>query len=520
MLLEGLGNVNRVELCSEADFNACAKSLCGQPPSNAPQESQDQIERYNEAKFGSLAEVEKKIRYLIEEKRAANQAVFTKMKEDPNYAFQNWNGFQQDKKSFDTLSPDLDISYNAKTDTLTIRPKKSVKDPEYKKRLEVFAERAHTFLRAQPYDLFLKKLISQDDYYKMEERKFNYSFKNGALCTSQECRQDVLGKLTPALVKLASDFERVNNDRTTIDDLTTECLSNYIKMSIDQDDIDKFRELLPDVKKEFLRTGMADFSEHSRSAFKEYLDKKVSFKFDFEERGSPLTLLNTPSDRNIEQDLLQYLSRNDSAEYYEPFSGLKVCESFNEASMSDAFYAADLANKGGDHHAVPLEKDTVTLSLQTCRYHKAGEFVVAHELAHALSYALHKEGLSKSSLEAYRKTRECARGMSPEKAQPKYNLHPGDVLTTEEDMADIIAFKTTRGEKSLGTCVLLTSKNGDYYQTFGEPLSLDVPQGKTHSLSFVRLVREAIYKTEQLPKTCEPVVKEYRSAYKDNKLCI
>lgn len=520
MLLEGVSNVNRPELCTEADFNACAKSLCGDPSANVPKESESQIERYNADKFGAIAEVERKIRSLIEERRAKNQSVFTKMKEDPASTFQNWDGFQQDKKSFDTLSPDLDISYNARTDTLTVKPKRSIKDPEYRKRLEIFSERAHTYLRAQPYDLFLKKRISQDDYYKMEEKKFDYSFRNGALCSTPECRKDVLEKLTPTLAKLASDFESVNNNQQSINDLTTECLSNYIKMSIDQDDIDKFRKLLPGIREEFFKKGMADFSEHSRAAFKEYLDKKVDFRFDFEDRGSPLKLLNSPSDRNVEQELLRFLSRNDSVEGYLPFSGIKVCESFNDANMSDAFYVADLANNNGNHDSIPLENDTMTLSLKTCRYHKAGRFVVAHELGHALGYAFHKEGLSKESLEAYRKTRECASGMSPVKGTPRFNLHPGDVLTTEEDMADIIAFKTTRGEKELGTCVLLTSKDGDYYQTYGERLSLEVVENKTHSPSFVRLIREAIYKSERLPKTCEPVVKEYRHNYKDTKLCI
>lgn len=522
MLLEEVSGINRGELCSEADFNACAKSLCGEPSKSAPAESESQIERYNEAKFGTIAEVEKKIRSLIEERRASNQTVFTKMKEDPGYAFQNWDGFQQDKKSFDTLFPDLDISYNSKKDTLTVKPKKSVTDPEYRKRLEAFAERAHTFLRAQPYDLQAKKIISQDEYNMMEEKKFNYSFKNGGLCPTSECRQDVLKKLAPSLNRLAGEFENANNDRAAIDNLTTECLSNYIKMSIDQDDIDKFREVLPGVKEDFIKKGMADFSEHSRAAFKAYLDNELDVSLDFDDRGSPLKLLhNSSQDTDVEKDLLRYLSRNDSAEYFEPFSGIRVCESFNDASLSDAFAVADWAKNNRNPDIDPIKKDTVYFSLQTCRHHHgAGKFVAAHELAHALSYIFHKEGLSKSSLEAYRKTRACAGEMSPDESEPQHKLHPGDAITTEEDMADIIAFKTTRGEKNLGTCILLTAKNGDYYQTFGEPLTLEIPKQKTHSPSFVRLIREAIYKTEALPKSCEQVAKEYRHNFKDNKLCI
>lgn len=119
--------------------------------------------------------------------------------------------------------------------------------------------------------------------------------------------------------------------------------------------------------------------------------------------------------------------------------------------------------------------------------------------------------LSKESYIEYLKLRKCASSLY----QNQLNLrsyhysnqftHSEDHQRSEEDMADIISFKTFQNEPTLYSCTLLTPQiDGTIYQ----PLKLYAVESKlnSHSETLLRILREAIHKKIKLPKSCKKLI--------------
>lgn len=525
MLIKEATNLNSTtEQCTEADFQKCATALCGDPSIHAETHQEiDPLKEYDEKKFGAIDDVEKKIRSVIEKRRVVNQGVLNTVRGNSSQLLKEWTDFEWDLYASKALLPDLDISYDEGKDILLVKPKTGIAgSDEYKKWLNESAVKIHDFFRAHPYDLYLSKVLPLNAYHKLEANKKIGGPEVGRLCQDEECRKNVTSKIQSSFDKSIDEFLKKNNDSTFINDLVTRCLSNYIQISVEQDKINQFKKLLPEVKETYLNRGMEQFSKKSRKRFKEYLDNELQFVFDHDQMRTAKQLLKDSDiidKKDLEQQVLNDISRNrESPEFFNPFPRIPICSSFNDDKFEDAFLMA-VESYSYDEEESEKRKDKITLSMSTCRFHRAGKFVVAHEIGHALSLAFSKGKLSQSSLKEYREIRGCASSASPHKGAPYLNMHPGDIETTEEDTADLFAFKAMRGEEEAAMCNLLSS-NGNKYLHGEEELQLTPLEKESHSAPLVRLIRQAIYQMEKIPPVCEPVVKEYRSVYKDNKLCL
>ncbi len=136
-----------------------------------------------------------------------------------------------------------------------------------------------------------------------------------------------------------------------------------------------------------------------------------------------------------------------------------------------------------------------------------GEQIFAHELGHALSYAFHEKRLSESSYKEFLKDRSCMNqlnGVSDFESPLPFMPHPGDRFRTEEDTADLIAFRFGQGRETLMSCALLEP---DYELTqYVHPSLLNRISLDTHSSPLTRAVREAIHKSIPLPTACNELI--------------
>jgi len=154
-------------------------------------------------------------------------------------------------------------------------------------------------------------------------------------------------------------------------------------------------------------------------------------------------------------------------------------------------------------------KDNIAVSKFSCTHPTQGKSVAAHELGHAISYAFYEKKLSPESYEEFKKLRACADSHHKQKITKAPNPilhHPGDSLRTEEDTADLIAYRTFPDTANIFECALLeTSGDGSFYKD----LSLENKETRdTHSSSLFRVIMEFVHKKKKVPESCLAVMKE------------
>ena len=522
--LENLSNmkdgpkVDHKSGCTPSDYQACAKALCGDVKKHENVMNGVSLDQYNEAKFGKISDIEQSIRKILDERKQFYFNLLSGAKKNPLLVLSLWAPKEWDQKSIDAFAPDLKVNYKVENDELIVVPKDNVTDPEYKAVLIEFAEKYKVYLRKNPTHLYTQKLISIDHTVLLSKNLHAINYSVGSLCSSDICKNKLAKKVSSPIIQNIEKFITFNNDEKILKDKLAECLSNYIKNAIETEKVEEFKKLLPSVKERFISKGMSGFSEHSRQAFRNYLENNVKFDLDIGSPASPIENLKASQKMDTAgKDLELYPRLLDTKHGFNDFKSkeetIPVCSTTNDLSFQNSFSPPD-SNLG---------KSNLVFSVRSCRHQKAGERIVAHELGHVLSYMVGKSAISASSMESYYKQRTCVKGWNPNQENfPYYSLHPKEVKEaryTEEDMADFLSYKTFKGSSEMGGCISLTTEGDKFSQLIKDPIFQSTPIYFRHTLPFVRLLREAIYVLDDIPKSCHPVIQEYREIYKDRTLC-
>lgn len=340
---------------------------------------------------------------------------------------------------------------------------------------------------------------------------------NQDICSNRENCKKVLSL---GLRDMVQNYRQRRN--STSEEEMMRCKSYFAVHHLVDQRVKEFKEILPDVKQQFMSKVMSRYSSVSQNSFQDFLNNTLTASFplpSYEEMVEKLTKgkLDRVESFSGGQRSLTLLTKsvdNILDFFVNDCNNTKMCYSFAgfEASTltTDTY---DIIN----HH--------VNLSLYSCTYHDHGQSIFAHELGHALSSAFHQDSLlSSESYEKYQQLRECAnnqykgkRRISSRTGGNEPPLLTGDATLqqigdtspyAEEDTADIISYLTFSEDENLFTCSFAVSPSVDNKLEYD--IDRLISDDSRHSPSLLRILREAVYKNKEFSPACQTAVDIYK----------
>ena len=321
----------------------------------------------------------------------------------------------------------------------------------------------------------------------------------------EECKQWVKKEL-----QLMYDLLKQNNIyEYSIDHQSNFCQDTYIADVQFAQQAKLYREDLDPIKDKFLNTVFVGYSDTSRQSYRDYIS---TIRFNLPPRSE--------QEEEIAQRLLQHIKDNSLAP---PESNGKIAFGEFIKRNKDMYKPiCPLPVVLGSDVFAP-HTSTLNISLFSCTFHEHGKQTLAHELGHAMSHWFNKnkphdqpDNPSMISYEEYMKLRACAnrrRTINNAPNSVKYKLfhHNNDQWRTEEDVADLIAYKVFQDDPILNNCSRLITSHNDLKYTSLKVLHPTSKSKKadTHSTNFLRVLMEAIHKRIELPPSCQQVVDIY-----------
>lgn len=324
------------------------------------------------------------------------------------------------------------------------------------------------------------------------------------LCPSGPCERALnISLLQDGKINAMIDrFEVATQNLTLIEPTINRCLSTFADNPSLSQQTQLFRDQLPQIIEQFISKSMDGFSQHSKDAFKSYLQE---IHFNFGSRLSPearLTAFEEFVARPISiTDPFSTLTRfvNPISLVANPFRDLYLCSDYASPILADQF----VNEKGGDRGEADdmPGRDDITVSEFTCTHAERGRQTLAHEIGHALSHAFKKVTLSETSLAKFLSMRSCVTQSHPSQGFPDvYRKHTGDNEFSEEDMADLLGYRFEPEGRPIACAYLFVNRRGTQY----EDLSLSSETGG-YSAPYLRLLKEASFPGNSLPASCQTV---------------
>lgn len=352
------------------------------------------------------------------------------------------------------------------------------------------------------------------------------------LCEQEDCKKAIkeeIGKID--FKEMIKEFEERSQDRQK---LTSQkmafCKSQFAMKTIKSYENEKFKKLIPEVKAALLKNVLSTYSEHSREAFKKYLDNEIHFavrtftndedqfidqvKEDLNSRRNYGPANDTTS---LIERALSLFDYNDVLGRMSPLNKMYICEDSTASITWDSFLPKKLVKKDSEglYPDDNPDKDNINISMFTCTHHQHGKGILAHELGHALSWAFYDNKLSEKSYKEFMEMRACANKLykkDESSAKPIFFEHNNDKYRTEEDMADLIGYKTIPDKSNFVGCSLLEpSEDGTAYQNVEIRNSIDAD---SHSSALLRVLQEAIHKRRAIPASCQEVINNNKDNYR------
>lgn len=335
------------------------------------------------------------------------------------------------------------------------------------------------------------------------------NFRSTSLCTDQACRQSVkdLKKLrVKSVMKQLTD--RYRDPHLNKKALAT-CTSALMIPAEKKAQIESFQHKIPGLLENFINKGMQGASDHSKQAFRKFYQDNISPYFglrdvndikqidDYEKSMDAHPLMPEEGDE---------LETAESLLFDGPMGQVPLCASYVELPIAGDAYALDSRKSSGR---------LMLISPFSCQHTAYGESIFSHELGHALSDAHKQNGLSPNSKIEFQKMRDCSKISHPtdQPAQPGVLFHQGDNLYTEEDTADLHAFRSNPDGLTFSCALLKPSLDKQAY----ENLSLIGAPGDNHSPGLLRAIRETHFKDKPLPASCKQLMDSDTQGLKLNK---
>ena len=311
------------------------------------------------------------------------------------------------------------------------------------------------------------------------------------------------------------------------EDAVARCKANFIKVNQQNKSDENFKEIWPKVKEGYMKNVLPRFSSHSQGLIRDYLDNGINFYFEnptsatFPDLSEMMQNTSAnPNHSNVSNaDLLaEMIDQNFQPDINIYTVDITVCDSSRSVHQIWDSYLPQESNLPFNAFTptyLESSKDNVAVSPYSCEHDKEGAGIIAHELGHALSMVMRREGMSQSSRADYQKIRSCSSRSwkNPNKISEPY--FPGDHQFSEEDAADVFSYMAINDNQTLYACGFVSvSDNQESYTNF-EPI---IYEDDSHSPDLVRVLRELEYKrTKSAPETCQAIMKKHKDKMGDKK---
>ena len=341
-------------------------------------------------------------------------------------------------------------------------------------------------------------------------------------CTDEVCQKAIQEIIEGYdLEKSANELEMKNKEKEELKkEMLSYCKSHFARESIKDYETSDFVKLIPKVKEALMNNVISKYSELSQNNFSSYLQDELDTNVHKSTPSMAEWFINdidkkyknfkeNPNEKSYDNyDFKNYIDQLLSYETYDSgeidlTENNEICNDYPASVAWDGFYTGEGS-----------EKDAIDISPFSCTHHSFGKGILAHELGHALSNAFQKNKLSKPSYEKFMELRQCTNSLNKQPKTydgPRDIEHPGDQLTTEEDMADLISVLVIPDKSLLYNCALLEPKiDGKSYLE----VALHVDYLTPHSPPLVRILREAIHKRVALPASCRELMEQNKDNFR------
>ena len=437
--------------------------------------------------------------------------VLTKLQNpDVNISPEEWDEAAQ--YLYDTLhDAQLPLSYygNKKKDFLTERYQEFLKEYEHKKTELTESDKENLIQLGQELN---KGDFNPDNFAKSLDDLMR-KVKTTSCSEKPSCKKRILDKLHNKLSGLRTESRISQNKENRINKALQYCRSQYAVNMTDALQSRAFKENLKDYKTRFLDRVFSDYSQVSRQTFENYINNTLKITFLSEESIDEIftDIIKLSTSRNREKKTIISL--------LQIIKDLTIGDNLDQVCPGTITKYKPFSNDGFDSR-----KHTIRISAFSYTFYEHGKQILAHEMAHTLSHLFNSNRLSEDSYSKYKKLRECATKqytINNKLPSLTYNnvrpVHKNDKYKTEEDTADLIAYKVFQEEPVMFNCVpnFIDVDNEKYRnqdvcivdpEYFSEGTYYN---GYIHSNLLLRAIMEAIHKRKELSPACQQVVDMY-----------
>jgi hypothetical protein len=359
--------------------------------------------------------------------------------------------------------------------------------------------------------LLLESERKLQNYFAIEEDLGIVNQSALEFCSSESCKE-----LVKFLVKKEMDEKISEATSRSSDDVVREalavCQSQFFSTYLDQVSDEDARQKYETVLNDFVDKGMSNISTSSKAAFKQFALRQAV--------RSQSQNTGTPSAAKAHFDRQRKPPGFDVAKFFsEDQKIFKTLAGLSDSLMTDRFDVnsicpENLVNVGAGSFISSSQSSDGQGRFQVGQglgHHFAqGKQIIARELSYLLTDSLDKISWSDDSKKALVVMRNCsvqnyAPGLGDSVGQ-EFSLFENDNFTTEDDFADLMAFRTYQNEPELFSCGLFkdvsnSSDLTDYHLFYSASDSRS-------STPFFRLLQEAIHKRKDIPQVCSDILSE------------
>jgi hypothetical protein len=390
-------------------------------------------------------------------------------------------------------------------------------------------------LNKQPFDRMAYIQFNN----KINDLKEATKQKEALLCNVANCDLVMVEFFSSQKTKdQIAEFEKILKSPQTIERSIAKCQAQVIAADLKQTSQAKALTLFNKARSQILERFVPLYSAHSQSLMRDYLLNKLSGSH----RDIKKEMNNLDPFTSIRQQIESHLKFRNSlipierVEFYAekiiqnsqnpeliyPFGQMGPCSKLGSNawdSFLPAYTARDRFNKDDREFArVFAPHDAVFVSDFSCQHAQHGVHNVSHEIGHAINSLFLTSELSTDSKKKYDEMRSCAANLYPKSPLSRlFYFPPGDKTTTEEDVADLIAFHSLNDEKKIYSCALLKPSNVS--SNYQELTLFDNDSDNVHSTSISRALQEAFHKGITIPQSCLEVLEKENSNFRFQK-CI
>lgn len=360
---------------------------------------------------------------------------------------------------------------------------------------------AHYYATDRESDpVFSVKVESESDYQRQqfftnELEKSKASEQTTSFCSEAICRKMVREELLYLQANLEQSIQSAKNNMSQY---LKYCESVYAVTIMQDQQIKIYRENLEQYKAKFLNMVFTDYSMESREQFANYINNKF-------------TIITHSADGT--QRFTKMINDTNTATKIASRQKFSFMNAMNSLPKNNSVCSPHIAKQKLYSSSNFIRgEDKMLTGFVNYFFPEHGKQIFAHELAHALSEQFTRNRLSSSSYQKYRELRNCATkrfkfdDTDTLARDLNRSYHENDKLSSEENTADLIAYKVFQSDPTIALCLQIgpSKRGGTQYRNLR---MIDLEDN--YSPPFLRIIMEAIHKRIELPESCQQIVNIY-----------